>query len=386
MKKVLKLVPYPSYDIAGLSRWLEQNAENGSFLAAKPRFGIASFRRDQPERVKYRFVPATEKDYFGEHDESAAEIMKEFGWKYICKIGAFHLYVNKADAEEPFSDAYSASEAVDKAKREAVSSLYRILFIILYPIIINLTSSSIIPQFMIFPLWATVLYVLLIICATIATINEIVYFFRYKKAVFEGGEPKRVRAAYSQFLTFLLLILFVFSIVYTAVFLSSLDRKIPLDEFKGDLPFATLDDIFDGETLPVEQGLIERITGKPSPDNYVTENDYGYPAGRELDLHQHVESGENVFGLNVRYYETRTDAAARSVAKNLRKYFMLDAKEESDLFADAEKCMIREEDGGISILLARKNKVIYVSVYSDDMSPFPMTAEETAELYYKSIG
>ena len=82
-KRYYRLVPCPSYDIAGTEDWLSDLSEEGLYLSRDGFFaGIAAFECKEPERAEYRLEAIRKNvDVFSE-DEGPSQEEKELSEKY----------------------------------------------------------------------------------------------------------------------------------------------------------------------------------------------------------------------------------------------------------------------------------------------------------------
>ncbi len=93
-KYAYRFPPCPAWDVEGLESWLEDLAQDGLVLDKDPFFaGFATFRKTQPQKVRYRLQPKAKKDA----DPRALELAEAYGWTYLGDHWSFSIFMT-ADA------------------------------------------------------------------------------------------------------------------------------------------------------------------------------------------------------------------------------------------------------------------------------------------------
>lgn len=139
--KYYHLTPCPYYDVELMERWLEKEALDGYMLTEDGfLFGVATFEKKEPCRVRYRLEPKEVLDWSAESlfpSAEARELCEEYGWSYVTDRGKFFIYRSEtAEARElntdPKVQAISLKPMWDHATYQFWSSLF---WIVGYPLI-----------------------------------------------------------------------------------------------------------------------------------------------------------------------------------------------------------------------------------------------------------
>lgn len=99
-----RIPPCPGYDVEGMESWLESMAAQGLQLKEDGFFaGIASFKRAEPRKIRYRLeADSRKRGFFAEGGAGPDEEERSFGeaggWKYIARRGDFFIFA--ADSPE----------------------------------------------------------------------------------------------------------------------------------------------------------------------------------------------------------------------------------------------------------------------------------------------
>lgn len=146
MKKVRKIVPVSLYDIPGLEKWLEDQADEGLFPTHLG--SLAVFTPDGKPGTRFRL------DAFGAEKDSPSEerlaLYREAGWEYAFPIGKayFLFYATDPDAPELYSDYQSRGLSLDRltrrmrsARRKEIFSIVLLLALVTCPFWLNIQSK-----------------------------------------------------------------------------------------------------------------------------------------------------------------------------------------------------------------------------------------------------
>ena len=382
MKKIIKTVPYPLYDIESISEWLEENAQKGLFLTNKGfRFGFAVFEKRDPRKVKYRFVPATDDDFFSEHAEPAAEIMSDFGWEHICALGKFHLYFNAdGDAEEPITDTDTITEALKKSKIRLIGISLPLMIMILNYLTFKAGKNEL--TFMI-PLWFIISNVIFYSFAAFIFVKELIYYNRFISRI-KSGKPRGITKKNRSTVFFLITgVIFIVSNIVMLSFVWYNPAGYTIGEYGDKIPFPVINDFLDEDAVPDEEELRDNYTNKIKPSNYVSvEGSFFIPS--IIKLHQRVNFRGETIILNVYYFETRYRWVADKLAGNYVRNYMTGETEVSEKYSGEESsCFVSKYPGPWeSVVIVYNERMIYASVYSDKNSDKSLTVDDIAAVYY----
>ena len=377
MKKIKKLVPYPMYDVDSISAWLEENAENGLFLAEKRLGMIAKFEQKEPAKVKYRFIPRSKDDKFGgKPNESANELMSEFGWEYVAAVYNYHLFMNyDPEAEEPYTDSFSKVESLKYVKIVIIFSLiWHISFgLLIYSNFFafgRFKSAAIaMPSFMI---GALIVYLISIINSII----ELIHYKKLKNRILKSLPPEKsrknhVRNISSVALTVLAIVLMVVSICTALV---SKPERIPLHKYKNEIPFSKLEDFFEEDEL--ESKSKQDDTSKNMLFNYISKTS-SFLLNPAIQFNQYMTYQQtDVLLLEIEYYNARFDWVARKIGKDHANYWNLKEVDPSKFGAgdDFTIYAVTNFDYSSNTAIIYKNEIIIIKfsdrgkITADDLS------------------
>lgn len=321
-----RLPPCPAYDVEGMESWLSGLAQEGLFLARDGFFcGIATFERGNPRLAKYRLEAAQKSTSMwaedgGEPDPEQVELSERYAWEYIAKRGDFYIYRSfEPGARELNTDPEVQALALDAVKkRRAREVLQLLIWITLYAACalhgLLLTVIEVRTWFFLL----TAGFVLWVIADSAAAF---VHLGRLQKKL-KSGLPLDTDKDWKK-RTFRYrgknLLQITLGIALVCIFLhnwsaSVLDEdKVPLGEYTGELPFATMMD-FAGEEKDRST-----MTGMGSGFNYVREwSDWLAPRCIEYSEHARVTLPDGHVldgGLYIDYYETLSHSLAKTLAK-----------------------------------------------------------------------
>lgn len=299
-KGAVRLIPCADYDIEGLQSYFEEMAAKGLHLKKDGIFAyFASFERGEPLEARYRLDV---REGQGRPTEEQTELCGELGWEYVDSIGVFHVFrTYDASAPELNTDAALQSLAAKRIVRDQVSSVLCLCFwLLIYPV---LKLDGMLLAFIIDIWWI------------VGSIARLVYLSRIKKRL-EAGESivRRVKRSSARYIAPRIAFA-VLAAVTVCLFItrwSEADKgRIPIDEYAGELPFATIIDIVPGEY---------ELLGFFGKDGVQVRSDMLAPVVIDYNERaQVITNGGRVFsgGLLINYYETVSPRLARAAADEL---------------------------------------------------------------------
>lgn len=210
---VYRLAPCPPYDVEGTESWLADMAAKGLHLKEDGIFaGVAAFEKGTPKHVAYR-LDASMKDtsMFGENlgapDSETIEISRIYGWEYVAVRGQFHIYRAENAVRERNTDPVVQALALKEVQKRQRSSLFNLLFwLLIYPMAYRMDNGMILTV-----VWIGTWYFLF----TTLIIGLMV-----------GGS--------------------IAELVHLLGMAISEEYEVPLDEYEGNPPFATMVDLAEG--------------------------------------------------------------------------------------------------------------------------------------------
>lgn len=387
-KTIWRMPPCPDYDIAGTEQWLAEMAEKGYLLAKDGFFaGFANFEYRGRQNVKYRLEASQKKggplsDDGNEPDPEQIELSGKYSWEYVAKRNDFFIYRSTdPNAREMHTDPEVMALALNAVKKRRRSTLISALIVVfVYPLVITrgcllLTAVTLGP-------WRTVSTLIL---AALWIADEIRALARMKMVQRslreEGGFPphsvnagsktrylirKAVKSALAVLLVCAALRSWGVSVMQT--------DKIPLEEYSGTVPFATIRD-FAGEGA---EGYRQTMTGLDMGFNTVSEqNSVLAPRCIYYDEFAEMKTAEGnriEGGLQVEYYEMRSEGAAKLLETELYRFAKsqrnFEPMEAPALHADS----VRAYRDYFPTVLIRKGSIVvkadYVQTSGNNGQPF----------------
>ena len=229
-------------------------AEKGYVLAKDGfLFGFAAFEKAQPQKLRYRLQASQQPiGALSENTlpEDAEDLYASFGWRYVCARGQFHIFcTDSPDAPELNTDPRVQAIALDVVrKREWSNAVTTVLWEIIYPLIS--IKAGVLRTMLAFPTPLLLLSFTFLIWTLILCIRKIVSLRRVRKRLMQG-EPldhakdwKRnalyYRLGHAAYPLLILALICCFLSAWSDDMQGK--DKLPLEDFSGTLPFATIAD------------------------------------------------------------------------------------------------------------------------------------------------
>lgn len=249
-----RLPPCPSYDVAGMERWLEALAAQGLMLAEEDAFfGFASFIETEPQQVRYR-LEATPKEAGPLSDmvpeEEAAELNAFYGWDYVARRGDFFIYrCTDPTVRELHTDPAVQALALTKVKlRQGIRIGTLLFWLIVYPLL--LTRGGLLLTVLKMRSWLSLLAVLSFGWTLVDAVLGYLSLRRTQKqlqhgvrSLAAGRTPHPVLYYGKRALQLVLNLLLIFLILRSWSQTVLRTELQPLEEYSRPLPFATLRDL-----------------------------------------------------------------------------------------------------------------------------------------------
>ena len=327
-KQYYRLVPCPSYDIAGTENWLSDLSEEGLFLSRDGFFaGFAAFECNEPQRAEYRLEAIRKNvDVFSEDEgpsQEEIELSEKYSWEYVARRGDFYVYRSMdASARELDTDPQVQALALNSVKKRRLQTLILSLCcLIVYPLIL-MRGGAVYTAVTFGPLLtaALLLFAALLIAETV---RSLIYLRKAQTALSCCGQiPAADRRKYApkQTAWWILRVVVILLLICAALRLELIARlgsdRIPLEEYTGDLPFATIKDMAgegwsNYEYISSEElNWVEERHGVLAP-RIIVRKEYAavkMPGGRRI-------SG----GLCVEYYKMKSPWLAGILAGELHR-------------------------------------------------------------------
>lgn len=395
MKQVYRAFPCPVYEIGNVEGWLTDCAQEGLLLVEDGFFlGFAIFESSEPKSVRYRLLPVEKAGSLwdndsGQPDEEQLELSAQYGWEYVAKKKDFYVFRSfDPCAIEPNTDGFVAALALNTVKKRQRSALCSSgFYLFVYPLLLTRFC----------PLLTTI--VLGTPWTLLALALGLGMFLRELRAF---RELKRLQAELSEGVSFapaadwrkrrkLYLFGKALGLVLTVVLLWGFVRvrghDIPLREYRGTLPFATIADLA-GEGCTDYASSASVI----SDDFNRIEERRDLLAPRFLTYNEHatVRRADGQLmdgGLYVDYLELRSPALAKEALRELYRLERIRNRitptEAPTLNADEVMAC-----NGIlhtpSLFIRKGNIVVHISFYQFS-SGYSMPVEEWGKILCESL-
>ena len=324
------LPPCPSYDVAGMEAWLTSQAAKGWFLRPGGiAAGVFSFEKREPVAVKYRLSAALQgtslwSDNMGDPSPDEVELSEKYNWEYLGKRGQFYIWRSfDEDSRELHTDPAVQAQALRVVKKRMggtlgywiVWAVYLALFLrrgVLYTVLHLGTPLCLLAAILLgWMFWDCI--------ASRRALSHL------QKSLLAGNSPSQTPVRRGEALRYhgkrvtkILLAVCLVGILLSRWNATMLHEDlIPVGDYAGKVPFATLADFAGGEVARYE----ETMAGLSPTFNMVGErSDWLMP--RYLSYNEHARltlTDGRVFdgGYYVDYYEMAGPGMARELEREL---------------------------------------------------------------------
>lgn len=399
---VYRLPPCPSYDISGMESWLSALAEKGLFLTQDGFFaGFASLEVREPRKAEYRLEAAQKEpniwtDAGTEPDPEQIELSARYSWEYVARRKDFFIYRSlDANARELNTDPAVqalALNAVKKRKRRAM--LQTLFFLLLYPPL--LTRGALVRTSISAGTWWTVLALLFALLMIAEEIRAFLHLKAFQESLTDGGAEaaasSRPRGAAAYFIreagTAVLAVFLILAFLRNWGLTVTDGNKIPIDEYAGTLPFATMQD-FAGEG---SSGFRHTMTGFHMGFNTVEEK-HDWLAPRCVSYNENAEvrlaDGRTLDGgLYVDYFELKNPGLAKLLLKEL---YRLDRMKKGFTLLETPRLAADEaftylDELHFPTVLLRKGPIVVRAYFYQSSEEKPLSLEDWTGLLCESLG
>ena len=319
--------PCPVYDLEGLESWLEDLAKQGLILTKGGLFfGFAEFEKTTSKPMRYRLQPLPKKKFLEDRrpDDDALEFAKEYGWEYLCNLGDYAVYgCEDPNAREldtdPQVQAVALQQVYQKKKAELISSAITLLICIgllfwLGPVSYALNANG----------WNLGFICLIWFSYPIFSVLELKQLRELHQKLLLGTPLSRTknwrRKRWPHWISavFYIAVYISFGIlIFINNFSSWEDSRWQfIEEYHGEIPFATMEDLAGSGVLEPDGMFVEE-------DHHIAERST-LLAPRQIKLQQLgavVQDGTTQMDgiLEIEYYELRTDWLAEQLYREIRQ-------------------------------------------------------------------
>lgn len=382
-KKVYRYSPCPDYDIETMESWLGDMAADGLLLSCDGfLFNFGIFEKTEPKRLRYRLEPAGARATLMQEcapPEEAQELNESMGWHYVASRGNFHIYCTAdPEARELHTDVHIQAMTVESVRKRILKDMVIYLLWILALIGLHVGADSNKMFLLVIGLGTPLAALVLLFAAwEIAGLFRSVWRLGQLRGRVANGALRRdkdwrrgrTRYILGQFTSLLLMFLLIAGGINGCTRRMDNSGEIPLSEFGGSLPFATM-----AEFLP--NSSFERSDAY-SWTNYVQiSSDILAPVIIELAENGNITAEDGTRysgGLDVTYIEACSEWLAEELFRELcaetngRDRVPLEAEisgaEEYTAFAEYFP----------TVVLRRGNVVVRAELYNTGENELPLS-------------
>ena len=395
-KTYYRLAPCPSYDVEGMESWLEDLAEEGLFLTSDGFFcGFGFFHKEEPRKVKYRLQAGeTPGNILADGDgpeKEQREISEALGWEFVVRRGEFYIYRSmREDVREMNTDPEIQAITMKMVEKRQLSSVTTcLIWLVLYPLV-KKNGAFLVPM-LYMKTWFYFFSLALILYFILSPVWKFVYYTKLRKKLKKGEQLNREKdwkkKAWIQPVKNIIVILACCA--WGCLVLANIHRnvlfedEIPLKDYTGNPPFATMADIAPGKTYEIRpmgySNTVVEWSDVLAPVNYIWEE----------VAEVWVTEDRSVYGLwDVNYHEVRWPWMAKLVAKD---YMRMDKERDFEIIGEldlgVDYAMAYIDDIHMEkIVLVHGNKVLQGTFheYAGGQENY-FTMEEWAQIMADSI-
>ena len=336
-KIVHRYPPCPEYDIEAMESWLSDMAAEGLVLTRDGFFfGFGYFEKTEPKAMRYRLEATKNRSgTLNEFNppEEAQELYETMGWQYVAARGNFHIYCTEdPEARELHTDPQVQAITIDalrkKIRRDIIFEVVWILLLVgirvgfignsaLYGAPLVLSAIAIGTPAAIL-LLAIIIWAIADMVRKLRKLSELRRKAKSGEALDHGKDWRKGRSRYwlGLMINWLITIIF-FGLIFSSC-LRSVDNKneIPLDEFTGTLPFATMRDfISDSSFEPDKTSLGYQL------NTVEFRSDLLAPVVIDFNENGCIYVNEEMYingGLGVTYIEARNEWLAKEIFREFK--------------------------------------------------------------------
>ncbi len=387
--------PVPGYDITGTENWLEKMAAEGYILRKDGFTGeFVSFDVAEPKKLRYRLDAAAYGTRLfspgnGEPDPEQLELSRDMGWEYRAKRSDFFIYVTEDESAAEFhTDPQIQAMALKAVRNRFIDALVSsLLWLILIPL--GAWRYGIVAIMITMRSWFVLLWLFMMLLDIIHAAVKLRGLVKVRRQILNQGfaeaftdvsKPGKSRHLWD-FLRLALAVTVVCVLIsyWNDSILGT--HEIPIEEYKGEIPFATMADLLPEGTHRYADynfgNTVQSWSDLLSPVNIVWDeiSEVKSPDGINLDG-----------GLDVYYHETLSPFVASSLAKDFHRHDRQE-KHYDELEVDLpnlDYCAAYSDNLHFPVVIMQKgNIVVRARMYQTGSSEMPL--QEWAEIIHNSV-
>lgn len=339
-KYVYRYPPCPDYDIEAMESWLSDMAARGYQLSRDGFFfGFGIFEKTEPRSLRYRLEASKRtSDSFNEYapGEEARELMEDCGWRYVAARGNFHIYAtDDPNATELHTDPEVQAITLDTVRKKLRNNLIAELVLLLLFFALrmgfgplNMGGGHFLLSVIAIGTPAAILLFIIISWSLLGLFSGCVKLHKLRRRIKSGGgldhnkDWRRGKWRYilSRIGYCLLSIALIALLFRGCTAYVDHENKIPLDEFDGTVPFATMSEFVPGGSYQMNDVHLSY-----GINTVELRSDWLAPVVIEYDENGDITTGGGQHisgGLSVTYIEARSEP----LAGELFREFLNDGK------------------------------------------------------------
>lgn len=400
-KTVYRYPPCPDYDVEAMESWLSDMAAKGLVLTRDGFFfGFGIFEKTEPKTMRYRLEAAKySSSTLNEFQpaEEAQELSEAMGWRFVASRGNFHIYcTDDPEARELHTDPRVQAITLGAVRKRIIRDIViEFIWIVLFLGLrigfgtTTLRGGPLVLTIIAFGTPTALLFFVLIIWSVadlfrgLGKLNELRQKTKRGDGLDHHKDWRRGRARHILGVVLnLVMTLLFFGLLFSSC-LKSVDNKneIPLDEFTGSVPFATMEDFVPDSRFEQDKtSLGYQLNHVEIRSDFLAPVVIEYSQNGDIDAEGFHLSG----GLDVTYIEARNEWLAREIfrefksdAKGSRHYKLLDLS-----IAEMDQCEAYI-DIFPTVVLRKGNTVIRAEFYHT--SDAELSLEQWAGVIAESI-
>lgn len=320
---VYRPVPCPCYEVEACESWLTDMAARGLFVE-KLGLTLARFRRGTPCTVRYRLTAARLQGGWldiapSEPLSTEKALYAESGWQFVCAQQEFFLYACRDPrAPELHTDPAVQALSLKMARRSAWWSFLGATVVLVLQFALN-GQGRLVRLLVELPALSLCLC-LYFFTALLLTARDLYHILALSRRLRRGYAPDhrkdwRPTARVNQVLRGIASGTLALVLVLCAVVSVQTGNAPAIEDYQGQLPFATLADLADGTVLPDEDEAFGHNSLEVRHSLLAPTILEYYESGRVVQNNQVVLDGL----LRVLYYDTRTPWLTRPLADDLHR-------------------------------------------------------------------
>ena len=328
-KTVYRYPPCPDYDVEAMESWLSDMAAKGLVLTRDGFFfGFGNFEKTEPKTMRYRLEASKYRSGpLNEYNppEEAQEIYEAMGWQYVAARGNFYIYcTDDPEALELHTDPQVQAMNIDAARKRIRNDIiFEVVWIILmfgFYLGNGVRGTPLLLAVLAFGTPASLLFVVLLSWTVVEMFSRFAALNRLRKRMRSGEllshnkDWRKGRAAHIAGI----IANWILTLTLAGVLISSCTKavdntdEIPLDEFTGTVPFATMEDFLPDCTYEQDKSSIGReLNHIELRSDVLAPLIIEYTQNGDLDGDDIHLSG----GLGVTYIEARSEWLAKELVR-----------------------------------------------------------------------